>query len=71
MKPHVIALRTAYRASGLTIGQVAARAGVSENTACSLLSGRTVRTTTLFRVCRVLGVPTVPVPNDQDERRTP
>lgn len=61
MKRHVVTLRLAYRRSGLTLGQIAARAGVSENTAWAIMAGRNVRTINLFRVCQVLGVESVPV----------
>jgi transcriptional regulator with XRE-family HTH domain len=63
MDPLTPALRRAYRASGLTLGQIAVRAGVSENTVWNIMAGRNVRTYSLFAVCRVLSVSTLPVPS--------
>lgn len=63
MDPLTPALRRAYRDSGLTLGQIAAQAGVSENSVWNVMAGRNVRTYTLFRVCHVLKVSTLPVPS--------
>ena len=62
-------LKLAYRRSGLTLGQVAGRAGCHVNTVWAVLSGRNVRTESLFRVCRALGVGEVPVPDNDDLQR--
>lgn len=58
MDPLTPALRRAYRDSGLTIPQIAARAEVSERTVWAILYGRNVRTYSLFAVCHALGVST-------------
>lgn len=63
MDPLTPALRRAYRDSGLTLGQIAVRAGVSENTVWAIMAGRNVRTYSLFAVCHVLKVSTLPVPS--------
>ena len=62
MDPLTPALRRAWRDSGLTLGQIGVRAGVSENTVWNVMAGRNVRTYSLFAVCQVLGVSTLPVP---------
>lgn len=63
MNPLLTKLRRAYRDSGLTFQQIAAKAEVHENTVYALMSGRNIRTSSLFAVCRVLGVDAVPVPS--------
>lgn len=65
MNALVITLRRAYRESGMTLAQIAARSEVAENTVYAILAGRNVRTVSLFAVCQVLGVETVPVPARQ------
>jgi DNA-binding phage protein len=67
--PLTPALRLAYRASGLTIPQLAARAEVSEKSVYMVLAGRGVQTRTLFQVCRALNVRTIVVPVETDEIR--
>ena len=57
--PYTPELRAAYHASGLTIGQIAARAEVNERSVLRLLHGHQVRTGTLTKVARVLNVQSV------------
>lgn len=71
MTPWLGTLRAAYHASGLTFAQLAARAEVSERTVCALLSGRPTQTRTLYRVCVVLQVPTLPIMQNPASRRVP
>jgi transcriptional regulator with XRE-family HTH domain len=47
-------LRRAWKRSGLTQPQIAARAGVSENTVIRVLGGKDVRTYSLIAVATVL-----------------
>lgn len=49
-------IRAAYLRSGLTQGQVAARAGVSESTVLNVLRGRNVTIETLLAVAMVVEV---------------
>ena len=49
-------LRAAYGQSNLTQAQIAARAGVSENTVYRVLSGRAVHTDSLLAVAAALGL---------------
>ncbi|MEY5101190.1 MAG: hypothetical protein RJA36_3909 [Pseudomonadota bacterium] len=56
MAPYVVAMRTAWRDSGLTIHQIAARAGVSENTAIAVLGGRNAHMSSVQAICAVLNI---------------
>ena len=61
MTPIADQMRRAYMRSGLTQEEIAARAGVSENTVHGLLRGRNVTVANLAAVAEVLGVQTVQV----------
>ena len=50
------ALRAAYGASPLTQAQIAARAGVSENTVGRALAGKPVRSPNLIALAAALGL---------------
>lgn len=56
MAPYVVTMRTAWRESGLTIHQIAARAGVSENTAIAVLGGRNAHLRSVEAICGVLNI---------------
>lgn len=52
---HVVELKLAYRQSGLTLKQIACRAGLHENTVLSVFAGRgNPRISTLTALCAVL-----------------
>jgi transcriptional regulator with XRE-family HTH domain len=69
MDPLTVMLRQAWRASGLTLPQLAARAELSERTLRAILSGRSVQSRNLFRVCWALRVSSVPVPEETCRER--
>lgn len=56
LTPVIAPLRAAYEASGLTQGQIAARAEVADHTVARVLTGRHVHTHSLIAVCAVLGL---------------
>lgn len=58
-------IRAAYVASGLTQGQIAARAGLSESTVLNVMRGRNVTSEALIAVAVVLGVEQLQLPNPQ------
>jgi transcriptional regulator with XRE-family HTH domain len=55
-------IRAAYLASGLTQGQIAARAGLSESTVLNVMRGRNVTVDVLVAVAVVLGVESLCLP---------
>lgn len=70
MNELTVRLRLAYRHSGLTLKQIACRAGLHENTVIAVIQGRgNPRLDTLVAICAVLGVSSLPVgaqqPNTQ------
>lgn len=60
-------LRAAYRASGLTIAQIAARAEVNEHTLYRMLHGRCGHVSSLLKVCVALNMPVITVPQQMNE----
>lgn len=56
-------IRAAYLASGLTQGQIAARAGLSEGTVLNVLRGRNVTSEALIAVAVVLEVEVLHLPS--------
>lgn len=62
MPPYVVALREAWRRSGLSAAHIAARADVSEGTVYLVLAGRRrVRVDSVLAVANALGVNVLPV----------
>ena len=62
MPPYVVALREAWRRSGLSAAHIAARAGVSDGTVYLVLEGqRKVRIDSVLAVANALGVNILPV----------
>lgn len=61
MTPATVALRHAWRASGLTVAQIAARAEQPERTVYRVLMGLNTRAGAVFAVAACLGVPSLPV----------
>lgn len=55
-------IRLAYRQSGMTQAQIAARAGVSESTVLNILRGRNVSLDTLIAVAGALSLTTLELP---------
>lgn len=67
MNPLTPQLRAAYRASGLTIAQIAARAGVSEFTFYRMLHGRLGHVSSLIKVCVALNMPAITIPEQTND----
>jgi predicted transcriptional regulator len=61
MTPATVALRRAWRASGLSIAQIAARSEQPERTVYRVMAGLNVRADALFAVAACLNVPDLPV----------
>lgn len=71
MNTITVQLRHAYRDSGLTLKQIACRAGVHENTVIGIIRGRgNPRVSTLIALCAVLGVTSVTLPSPDSHERT-
>lgn len=61
MSPATVALRRAWRASGLSIAQIAARSEQPERTVYRVLTGLNTRAGAVFAVAACLGVDSLPV----------
>lgn len=61
MKPATVLLRTAWRDSGLSVAQIAARAEESERTVYRVLNDENTRACSLLAVAAVLGLDHLPV----------
>jgi DNA-binding phage protein len=62
MDPYVVTLRQAWRQSGLTMSQLAARSGLAENTVVAILGGRNAHFSSVCAVCQTLGIRSISLP---------
>ena len=67
---YLVALRTAWRESGLTAAQISARAGVCENSVYTAMSHRrNPRIRTVVAVANALGVATLTITTEPPQHR--